>query len=239
MLGFASDPAEWAVSAGPIDYETALQVMEARVRLIADGTARELIWLLEHPPLYTAGTSTKASDLLEPDRLPVYWTGRGGELTYHGPGQRVAYVMLDLKRRFRGDVRAFVGALEEWIIGALEPFGIKGETMQGHIGVWVWRAGDGAHDAAKIAAIGVRVRRGVSFHGVALNVGANLEPFKGIVPCGIRDLGVTSLADLGITAAMKDVDISLKAAFEQRFGPAEPVADPVATASTRARHTSA
>lgn len=217
---------DWAVSPEPVAYEAALDIMQERVHLIADGHAPELIWLLEHPPLYTAGTSTKAGDLIDPHRFPVHWTGRGGELTYHGPGQRVVYVMLDLKRRFKGDVRAFVGALEQWVIGALADFGISGETRRGRVGVWVRRGGEAAREA-KIAAIGVRVRRGISFHGLSLNVAPDLAHYAGIVPCGLSEFGVTSLADLGVAAAMKDVDISLMAAFEAIAGPVKPAHGPV------------
>jgi lipoyl(octanoyl) transferase len=188
--------------------------MEARAEAIARGEASELVWLLEHPPLYTAGTSGRPEDLLDPDRFPVFKSGRGGQLTYHGPGQRVAYVMLDLGARGR-DVRAFVAGLERWIVGALAELGVRGETRPDRIGVWVAReAGE-----AKIAAIGVRVRRWVSFHGVALNVAPDLSHFQGIVPCGVRGHGVTSLRDLGVGAGMADADAALRRSFEAVFGP--------------------
>jgi lipoyl(octanoyl) transferase len=216
---------DWALSHGPVPYDAALAAMQGRVRDIGDGSARELIWLLEHPPLYTAGTSTKADDLLDPGRFPVHWTGRGGELTYHGPGQRVVYVMLDLKRRFNGDVRAYVRALEEWIIDTLDGCGIRGETRPGRVGVWVRRGAGG--EEAKIAAIGVRVRRGVSFHGLSINVAPELEHYSGIVACGLKGFAVTSLADLGSRATMKDVDISLRTHFESVFGRVAPVSSPV------------
>jgi lipoyl(octanoyl) transferase len=214
------------VSACPVAYERALALMEERVRRIIDGTAAELVWLLEHPPLYTAGVRAKASDIIDAGALPVYWSGRGGELTYHGPGQRVAYVMLDMKLRFRGDVRAFVRALEEWLIATLRYFGVKGETRPGRVGVWTVKGDGEAGEEAKIAALGIRVRRGVSFHGLALNVAPDLGHYRGIVPCGIRDRGVTSLADLGIPAAMKDVDYFLRRVFEERFGPVVAAAGP-------------
>lgn len=205
---------EWRISDAPVDYPEALAVMEERVRAIRDEAAPELVWLLEHPPLYTAGTSADAADLLTPDRFPVYQTGRGGQYTYHGPGQRVGYVMLDLKQR-GADVRCFVHDLEEWIIRTLAQFTVKGERRDGRVGIWVDR-GHGRED--KIAAIGVRVRRWVTFHGIALNVEPDLSHFQGIVPCGIREHGVTSLWDLGITATMDEVDMALKAAFSEVFG---------------------
>jgi lipoyl(octanoyl) transferase len=208
---------EWAKSAGLVPYETAVALMEERVRLIACGRAAELVWLLEHPPLYTAGTSTKPDDLLAPSRFPVYATGRGGELTYHGPGQRVAYVMLDIRRRFGSDVRAFVGALQDWIIDTLATLGVEGGPREGRIGVWVAPPAGGPGREAKIAALGVRIRNGISFHGIAINVAPELEHFSGIVPCGIREFGVTSLAALGSPATLKDVDIALANAFGTRF----------------------
>ena len=217
---------EWAQSSAPVDYEAAVRAMEERVALIAAGNAPELVWLLEHPPIYTAGTSAKPGDLVTPARFPVYATGRGGELTYHGPGQRVAYVMLDVRRRFRADVRAFVAALQDWIIDALDRVGIGGGTRPGRVGIWVERTGTGKGGEAKIAALGIRVRGGVSFHGISINVAPELEHFSGIVPCGIRDYGVTSLAELGSRATMKDVDKALKAAFEVRFALARSVPDP-------------
>ncbi|WP_417486409.1 lipoyl(octanoyl) transferase LipB [Maricaulis sp.] len=208
---------EWAVSPGLTPYEPALAFMEARAAAIAAGEADELVWLLEHPPLYTAGTSAKAGDLLSPDRFPVYETGRGGEYTYHGPGQRVAYVMLDLTRRGR-DVRKFIQSLEDWLIGAAAQFGIEAGIRDGRVGVWVDRSG-GRED--KIAAIGVRLRRWVSFHGIAFNVDPDLSHFGGITPCGISDprFGVTSLADLGHTVDMADFDTALHLAWTEAFGP--------------------
>lgn len=208
---------EWLISDEPVAYDEAVAFMEARVAAIAQGQAPELIWLLEHPPLYTAGTSAADEELVQPARLPVHKTGRGGRYTYHGPGQRVAYVMLDVRRR-GGDVRAFVTDLEGWIIDTLAAFNIRGETRGDRVGVWVRRPekGDGAED--KIAAIGIRLRRWISFHGVSINVEPELSHFDGIVPCGIRDQGVTSFADLGLTTTMMDVDIALRSAFEARFG---------------------
>lgn len=222
----------WAESGEPVDYAAAVRLMEERVAQIAAGTSPELVWLTEHPSLYTAGTSAKMGDLLAPGRLPLYQTGRGGEITYHGPGQRIAYVMLDVRRRFRGDVHAFVSALEAWVIDTLRPFGVKGESKAGRVGVWVERGG-GTEPAAKIAALGIRIRQGVSFHGVAINVAPDLSQFEGIVPCGIRDAGVTSLADLGVSASMKDVDISLKRAFEARFGAVDDAGEPVGSSGDR------
>jgi lipoyl(octanoyl) transferase len=206
---------EWRVAAGLVGYEAAVAGMEARVAAIRAGTAPELVWLLEHPPLYTAGTSTRPEDLLDP-RLPVHRTGRGGQLTYHGPGQRVGYVMLDLKRR-GPDVRRYVRGLEEWLIRALARFNLRGERREGRVGIWI-ASPDGSE--AKIAAIGVRVRQWVSFHGVALNVDPDLSHYAGIVPCGVREHGVTSLAALGIRATMEEVDIALRAAFDEVFGTA-------------------
>jgi lipoyl(octanoyl) transferase len=193
--------------------------MEERVGAIAAGRAAELVWLLEHPSIYTAGTSAKPADLLTPGRFPVYRTGRGGQHTYHGPGQRVGYVMLDVARRF-GDVRAFVGALEATIIEALGELGVAAETQPGNVGVWVrgGEAGVPTHD--KIAAIGVRLRRWVSYHGFSINVAPDLEHFAGIVPCGIRGAGVTSLARLGLKIAMDDIDGAVRKALERRIGPA-------------------
>ena len=210
--------ADWAVSAEPVDYLSAVAAMEARAAAIAEGRAGELIWLLEHPPLYTAGVSAKAGDLLVPDRFPVFETGRGGQHTYHGPGQRVAYVMLDLTRRGR-DVRAFVAALEAWVIEALGAFNVVGEIKPGRVGVWVERKGPGWAREDKIAAIGVKLRRWVSFHGISLNVEPDLEHFSGIVPCGVTEHGVTSLVDLGLPVTMDEADAALKAAFEEVFGP--------------------
>lgn len=216
-------PVEWRVSDEPVPYEEAVAVMEERVARIAAGEAPELVWLLEHPPLYTAGTSAKPTDLVEPDRFPVFATGRGGEYTYHGPGQRVAYVMLDLTRR-RQDLRLFVAALEEWIIGTLWAHHVRGERREDRVGVWVRRPekpeiapGIGAED--KIAAIGIRVRKWVTFHGISLNVEPDLSHFGGIVPCGIRGYGVTSLVDLGLPVTLPDVDVELRREFEAIFGP--------------------
>ena len=204
---------EWRIADAPVPYPEALATMEARVEAIREGRAPELVWLLEHPPLYTAGTSARPEDLIAPDRFPVYRTGRGGQFTYHGPGQRVAYVMLDLKPR-GGDVRQFVCDLESWLIDTLASFNLKGERRTGRVGIWI--AGPGGDK--KIAALGIRVRRWVSFHGVALNVDPELEHFSGIVPCGVRDAGVTSLLDLGIAVPMTEVDVALRGAFERRFG---------------------
>ncbi len=226
-------PVEWRVSPGLTDYAQALAGMEARADAIAEGAAPERVWLLEHPPLYTAGTSARDGDLLDP-RFPVHRAGRGGQFTYHGPGQRVAYVMLDLKRR-RPDVRAYVAALEGWLIETLAAFGVAGETRDDRVGVWVVRPdkprsplGEPAED--KIAAIGVRVRRWTTFHGVALNVAPDLSHFSGIVPCGIADAryGVTSLADLGRPAPFAEVDAALRVAFEAMFGPTVAVEDAAA-----------
>ena len=207
-------PIEWRVREGLLPYPEAVDFMEARVEEIAAGNAPELVWLVEHPPIYTEGTSADPADLIDP-RFPVYKTGRGGQYTYHGPGQRVAYVMLDLKRR-KPDVRAYVHNLEEWLIRTLALFNVKGERREGRIGIWVPREG-GRED--KIAAIGVRLRHWVTYHGIALNIDPNLSDFTGIVPCGIREHGVTSLADLGIPASMHDADVNLKLAFREVFGP--------------------
>ncbi len=201
--------------------------MEARAAAIANGDAQELIWLLEHPPIYTAGVSAKSDDLIQPDRFPVYPSGRGGQFTYHGPGQRVAYVMLDLRERGR-DVHGFVTALERWIIGALDVFAIRGEIRKDRVGVWVERKAPGAPAREdKIAAIGVKLRRWVSFHGVSLNVEPDLGHFTGIVPCGIRQHGVTSLVDLGHTVTLDDADQALKTSFQTVFGPVADSAPPI------------
>ena len=210
---------EWRFDDRPVAYPDALARMEARVAAIRAGTAPEMVWLLEHPPLYTAGTSARAQDLLDPGRLPVYRSGRGGQYTYHGPGQRVAYVMLALKNR-GCDVRGFVRDLEDWLIATLARFNVTGERRAGRVGIWVDRGGPNDMDRRedKIAAIGVRIRRWVSYHGVALNVEPDLSHFDGIVPCGIREAGVTSLVDLGLPVAMEDVDMALQAAFEEVFG---------------------
>ncbi|HKR89673.1 MAG TPA: lipoyl(octanoyl) transferase LipB [Phenylobacterium sp.] len=211
-------PAGWAVSRGYVDYPAAVEAMEARAAAIAEGRADELVWLLEHPPLYTAGVSAKACDLLDPERFPVFRSGRGGQFTYHGPGQRVAYVMLDLNQR-RRDVHAFVATLEAWIIGALARFNVEGELRQGRVGVWVERKVPGfAPREDKIAAVGVKLRRWVSFHGVALNVEPDLAHFSGIVPCGQAEHGVTSLVDLGHTVSLDEADAALRASFEEKFG---------------------
>ena len=201
--------------AGPVPYPDAVAAMEARVEAILSGNAPELVWLVEHPPLYTAGTSAKPDDLLAPDRFPVFRTGRGGQYTYHGPGQRVAYVMLDLTRRAR-DVRCFVSSLETWIIETLQEFGIAGERRQDRVGVWVPETD--RRPEAKIAAIGVRVRRWVTFHGIAINVDPDLSHYGGIVPCGAKGFGVTSLADQGVKASMADLDAALERRFRPIFG---------------------
>ena len=216
---------DWAVSDGLVAYDDALAFMATRAAAIRDQGAAELIWLLEHPPLYTAGTSAKAEDLLKPAMLPVFQTGRGGQFTYHGPGQRVAYVMLDLKAR-GGDVRALVSDLERWVMGALALFNVRGETRPGRVGIWVRRPGrgDGAED--KIAAIGLRVTRGVTTHGISLNVDPDLSHYAGIVPCGIQDHGVTSLTDLGLPVTLADADVALRRAFESVFGRVKHASDP-------------
>ncbi len=208
-------PVGWAVSRQLVDYLQAVSAMEVRAAAIAEGRAGELVWLLEHPPLYTAGVSAKSGDLLDAGRFPVFQSGRGGQFTYHGPGQRVAYVMLDLTKRQR-DVRAFVAALEAWVIGALAAFDVAGEIRQGRVGVWVTRQEPPRED--KIAAIGVKLRRWVSFHGISLNVEPDLGHFAGIVPCGVTEHGVTSLADLGLPVTMAEADAALKASFERAFG---------------------
>ncbi|MBL9097265.1 MAG: lipoyl(octanoyl) transferase LipB [Alphaproteobacteria bacterium] len=214
MIVKSKETIAWRISDARVPYPAAVAEMEVRAAAIADGHAGELVWLLEHPPLYSAGTSAKEQDLLAPSRFPVFATGRGGQFTYHGPGQRVGYVMIDLRRR-GNDVRRFVRDLEEWLIKTLAAFNVKGERREGRVGIWVARKG-GRED--KIAALGIRVRRGVTFHGVSLNVEPDLEHFSGIVPCGIQGHGVTSLADLGITAAMTDVDLAMREAFEDVFG---------------------
>ena len=217
---------EWIVSDKPVAYQAAVAKMEQRIADIADGTAPEAVWLLEHPPLYTAGTRARPGDLLAPDRFPVFSTGRGGEYTYHGPGQRIAYVMLDLKRR-EPDIRRFVAALEAWIIATLARFDVAGARREDRIGVWVERPdrpplADGAMAEDKIAAIGIRVRKWVTFHGISLNVEPDLEHYAGIVPCGIAGHGVTSLADLGLQVTMHQVDEALRPEFEAIFGPVSP-----------------
>jgi lipoyl(octanoyl) transferase len=206
---------EWIVSAGPVAYPDALAFMERRAADIADGRAGEAVWLLEHPPLYTAGTSARADDLLAPDRFPVFAAGRGGQYTYHGPGQRIGYVMLDVKAR-GGDIRKFVRGLEEWLIRTLAALGVMGERREGRVGIWVADPATGAEN--KIAALGLRIRRGVSFHGVSLNVAPDLSHFDGIVPCGISAHGVTSLKALGRPTDMAVVDTALQSAFAEVFG---------------------
>lgn len=213
---------EWRISSGLTEYDTALSVMEARADAIARGEADDLIWLVEHPPLYTAGTSAKIEDLVQPDRFPVHNTRRGGQYTYHGPGQRVAYAMLDLNKRGK-DVRKFVQNMESWVIAALAEFNVKGEIRQGRVGVWVERDDKplnllGQKQEDKIAAIGLRIRKWVSFHGLSINVEPDLSHFEGIVPCGITEHGVTSLVDLGLPVCMDDVDIALRRAFDDVFG---------------------
>jgi lipoyl(octanoyl) transferase len=213
-----SSGVEWRVSTVPVAYETALATMEERASAVAEGSAAELVWLLEHPPLYTAGTSARPEELLA-SRLPVHWTGRGGQFTYHGPGQRIAYVMLDLKRR-TPDVRRFVATLEEWIIRTLADFQVIGERREDRIGVWVRRPEKGNGHEDKIAAIGIRLKRWVSLHGIALNLAPDLQHFSGIVPCGVADarLGVTSLADLGLNVTMPECDFALRRHFQALFG---------------------
>lgn len=212
-----ADP-EWRISYQPVAYPDALAEMDARVQAIREGSAPELLWLLEHPPLYTAGTSAKPDDLLAPDRFPVYQAGRGGQYTYHGPGQRIVYAMLDLRRR-NPDLRCYVHALEEWVIRALARFNVTGERREGRVGIWVAR-----HDLGlpmredKIAAIGVRVRHWVTFHGLSINVEPDLSHFQGIVPCGIAQHGVTSLVDLGLPVTMDDMDVALRETFDEVFG---------------------
>ena len=205
----ALDPrVEWLISAAPVAYETALEAMDARVAAIREGTAPECVWLLEHPPIYTAGTSADPRDLLAPARFPVFQTGRGGRFTYHGPGQRVAYVMLDLSQRGR-DVRAFVTSLEDWLIATLAHLGVKGERSPAQVGIFV--------EGAKIASIGIRVRHWVSFHGISLNVDPDLDHFSGIVPCGLKDTPVTSLAALGVETDMARADAALRETFDEVF----------------------
>lgn len=216
-----SDPVEWKISEGLTEYPNAVEAMETRVAGILSGDLPEQVWLVEHPPLYTAGTSANVSDLLDPDRFPVFEAHRGGEYTYHGPGQRVAYAILDLNRREK-DVRKYVWKLEEWIIQTLDQFNVKGERRDGRVGVWVARPDrpslpDGSPAEDKIAAIGVRIRKWVTFHGISINVEPDLDHFNGIVPCGIEGYGVTSLVDLGIPVTMEDVDIALNHSFSRVF----------------------
>ena len=220
MADRAHNKVEWLEDLSqPINYLASVDFMERRVAAIYDGSAPEIIRLLEHPPLYSAGTSAKAADLLDPDRFPVFRTGRGGQYTYHGPGQLVGYVMMDLARR-NSDVRQFVRDLESWLIETLAKFGIRGERRDGRVGIWVdlGPSHKGEHHDVKIGAIGVRVRRWVSYHGVSLNVEPDLDHFSGIVPCGIKDHGFTSLVDLGITTTLKEVAASMRGTFEDVFG---------------------
>lgn len=221
-----SAPVEWRIEPGLTPYPEAVAFMEQRAAAIRNGTEAELVWLVEHPPLYTAGTSARTADLIDASRFPVFPASRGGEYTYHGPGQRVAYVMLDLKRR-REDVRAFVAALEAWIIATLAAFNVRGERREDRVGVWVVRPDrpplpDGSPAEDKIAAIGIRLRRWVSFHGIAINIEPDLGHFSGIVPCGVTEHGVTSLVDLGLPVTMADLDAALRAAFHDVFGPSAP-----------------
>jgi lipoyl(octanoyl) transferase len=216
-------PPDWKVRDGLLPYPEAVAFMEERAEAIAAGRADEMVWLVEHPPIYTAGTSARDADLIDA-RFPVFKTGRGGQFTYHGPGQRVGYVMLDLKRRVHAktgpDVRQYVRDLEEWLIRTLAKFNVKGERREGRVGIWVQRGQNSKSPREdKIAALGVRVRRWVTFHGISFNVDPNLADFTGIVPCGISQHGVTSLADLGILVSMADVDVALKQSFEEVFGP--------------------
>ncbi|WP_417269899.1 lipoyl(octanoyl) transferase LipB [Celeribacter sp.] len=220
---------EWRIATGLTDYDDAVAQMEARAEAIARGEADELIWLVEHPPLYTAGTSAKIEDLVDPDRFPVYESKRGGQYTYHGPGQRVAYAMLDVGKRGK-DVRKFVADMEAWVIAALEEFNVHGEIREGRVGVWVVRDDKpltvtGAKPEDKIAAIGLRIRKWVSFHGLSINVEPDLSHFDGIVPCGITEHGVTSLVDLGLPVTMDDVDVALKRGFDKVFGAQEATND--------------
>lgn len=211
---------EWITESDVVEYPQAVAAMEAHVAAIRDHGAEERVWLVEHPPLYTAGTSARATDLLDANRFPVYTTGRGGEYTYHGPGQRVAYVMMDLKKR-GNDVRGFVRDLEQWIIETLASYGVTGERREGRVGIWVVREGepgDPGQKEDKVAAIGVRVRKWVTYHGISLNVSPDLSHYTGIIPCGIAEHGVTSLKDLGVEASMDDVDAALKKAFAKVFG---------------------
>lgn len=219
-------PIEWAISDGLVPYQAALDAMNARAAAIRDSGAPQLIWLLEHPPLYTSGTSARREDLLSPDRFPVHETGRGGQFTYHGPGQRIAYVMLDM-RQHGGDVRGLVANIERWVIGALAAFNVTGERREGRVGIWVRRPQKGEGKEDKIAAIGLRVSRWVTTHGLSLNVEPDLAHYNGIVPCGITEHGVTSLADLGLPVNMMDADIALKTSFEAIFGPVVPAEPPI------------
>jgi lipoyl(octanoyl) transferase len=221
-MGETASDIEWRISDAPVAYPEAVAAMEERVAAIRAGSAPELVWLLEHPPLYTAGTSANARDLVDPGLFPVYRSGRGGQYTYHGPGQRVGYVMLDLQRR-GADLRLYVGRLEEWLIRTLALFNVAGERRPGRVGIWIAERGG---RESKIAAIGVRVRRWVSFHGVALNVDPDLSHYRGIIPCGVREHGVTSLAEQGIVAAMPEVDAAMKRAFAAVFAESAAAARP-------------
>ncbi|WP_246317130.1 lipoyl(octanoyl) transferase LipB [Hyphomicrobium methylovorum] len=221
-------PVEWSIGEAPVDYPFALNFMKERAGQIRDGTARELVWLLEHPPLITGGTGAKDVDLLDPARFPVFRSGRGGKFTYHGPGQRVVYVMLDLKSR-GFDVRGFVNALETWVVATLATFNVKGETRRDRVGVWVRRPAVSGSTEDKIAAIGLRVSRSVSSHGISINVDPEMSHYEAIVPCGIQGHGVTSLADLGLPVTQYDVDVALRATFRHVFGPVvsvEPIGGP-------------
>ena len=209
---------EWIISSGLIEYPDALKAMDERVDLIQKGNAKELVWLLEHPPLYSAGTSAKPEDLLTPNRFPVFKTGRGGQYTYHGPGQRVAYIMLDLNRR-RRDIRAFVSSLETWIVNTLAKFNIRGERRPDRIGIWVRRTDlNNSEREDKIGAIGIRIKRWVTLHGISINVSPDLEHFGGIIPCGIGGYGVTSFEDIGQPLEVYDLDVELRTEFDQLFG---------------------
>jgi lipoyl(octanoyl) transferase len=221
----AGDPITWRIAPDPVPYDVAVRTMEEHVAGLAAGTHPEMIWLVEHPALYTAGTSADENDLVQPDRFPVYKTGRGGQYTYHGPGQRIAYVMLDLSKRGK-DVRAFVASLESWIIATLDAFNVRGERREDRVGVWVQRPEKGLTPTGepiedKIAALGIRVRKWVSFHGISINVEPDLDHFTGIIPCGVADHGVTSLIDLGLPVEMADLDLALKASAAEIFGPIE------------------
>lgn len=220
-------PIDWAISSVPVAYLDALDAMKRHAHAIRHENARELVWLLEHPPLLTAGTSAKPDDLIDPNRFDVFPAGRGGQYTYHGPGQRVVYLMLDLRAR-GGDVHGLIENLEAWISRTLSLFNIRGETRKGRVGIWVHRPDKpGGQAEAKIAALGLRVSQGVTTHGVSLNVEPNLEHFQSIVPCGLAEYGVTSLADLGLPVTMADADIALRASFQALFGPVRSVPPPV------------
>ena len=221
MAEATMEPIDWLVAEHPVPYEVAVRTMEARVAAISAGEARELVWLLEHPPLYTAGTSARDDDLLSPERFPVHRTGRGGQYTYHGPGQRIAYVMLDLQRHSGRDVRAFVRKLEAWLIATLASLDVAGVCHADRVGIWVPRPDSAPDREDKIAALGIRVRRWISFHGISLNVAPDLEHFSGIVPCGMQEHGITSLADLGRCTDMAVVDEALRRAFEATFAPTQ------------------